>query len=180
MNTLLELLEQDCTQSPAQLAAQAGMTEAEARMNCAGGRGGRDPGIPGCDRLGPGQAGECHRPDRGEGDAQSLAGFDRIAERIYQYDEVESMYLMSGSFDLTVIISGRSLREVAQFVGERLAPLEGVTGTATHFILKKYKEKHLIFRPQEPQEGVYLCMNYETILNQKIQGIQPSGISEVF
>ena len=87
---------------------------------------------------------------------QSLAGFDRIAERIYQYDEVESMYLMSGSFDLTVIISGRSLREVAQFVGERLAPLEGVTGTATHFILKKYKEKHLIFRPQEPQEREYI------------------------
>ena len=81
---------------------------------------------------------------------------DRIAERIYQYDEVESMYLMSGSFDLTVIISGRSLREVAQFVGERLAPLEGVTGTATHFILKKYKEKHLIFRPQEPQEREYI------------------------
>ena len=87
---------------------------------------------------------------------QSLAGFDRIAERIYQYDEVESMYLMSGSFDLTVIISGRSLREVAQFVGERLAPLEGVTGTATHFILKKYKEKHLIVRPQEPQEREYI------------------------
>ena len=60
------------------------------------------------------------------------------------------------SFDLTVIISGRSLREVAQFVGERLAPLEGVTGTATHFILKKYKEKHLIFRPQEPQEREYI------------------------
>ena len=72
---------------------------------------------------------------------QSLAGFDRIAERIYQYDEVESMYLMSGSFDLTVIISGRSLREVAQFVGERLAPLEGVTGTATHFILKRSPRK---------------------------------------
>ena len=87
---------------------------------------------------------------------QSIDGFDRIAERIYQYDEVESMYLMSGSFDLTVIISGRSLREVAQFVGERLAPLEGVTGTATHFILKKYKEKHLIFRPQEPQEREYI------------------------
>ena len=84
-------------------------------------------------------------PQRGE-------GFDRIAERIYQYDEVESVYLMSGSFDLTVIISGRSLKEVALFVGEKLAPLEDVTGTATHFILKKYKEKHLIFERQELQE----------------------------
>ena len=79
-----------------------------------------------------------------------------IIDFSFIYDEVESMYLMSGSFDLTVIISGRSLREVAQFVGERLAPLEGVTGTATHFILKKYKEKHLIFRPQEPQEREYI------------------------
>ena len=87
---------------------------------------------------------------------QSIDGFDRIAERIYQYDEVESMYLMSGSFDLTVIISGRTLREVAQFVGERLAPLEGVTGTATHFILKKYKEKHLVFRRPEPQEREFV------------------------
>ena len=84
-------------------------------------------------------------PQRGE-------GFDRIAERIYQYDEVESVYLMSGSFDLTVIISGRTLKEVAHFVGEKLAPLEDVTGTATHFILKKYKEKHLIFEKQEVQE----------------------------
>ncbi len=87
---------------------------------------------------------------------QTISGFDRIAERIYQYDEVESMYLMSGSYDLTVIISGRTLREVAQFVGERLAPIEGVTGTATHFILKKYKEKHLVFRPQDPEEREYI------------------------
>lgn len=84
-------------------------------------------------------------PQRGE-------GFDRIAQRIYQYDEVESVYLMSGAFDFTVIISGRTLREVAQFVGEKLAPIEDVTGTATHFILKKYKEKHLIFPTQEVQE----------------------------
>ena len=83
-------------------------------------------------------------------------GFDRVAERIYQYEEVESCYLMSGDFDMTVIISGRTLKEVAQFVGERLAPLEDVTGTATHFILKKYKEKHLIFEKREEQEKEYI------------------------
>ena len=83
---------------------------------------------------------------------QRVDGFDRIAQRIYQYEEVESCYLMSGAFDMTVIISGRSLKEVAQFVGRKLAPIEGVTGTATHFILKKYKEKHLIFEKQEKQE----------------------------
>lgn len=78
-------------------------------------------------------------------------GFDRIAERIYQYEEVESVYLMSGAFDLTVIISGKSLKEVAQFVARRLSTIEGVTSTATHFILKKYKEKHCLFRKQEEQ-----------------------------
>ena len=83
-------------------------------------------------------------------------GFDRVAERIYQYDEVESVYLMSGAFDLTVIISGRTLKEVAQFVGERLSTLEDVTGTATHFILHKYKEKHLIFEKQEQQEKEWI------------------------
>ena len=87
---------------------------------------------------------------------QDLAGYDRIAQRIYQYDEVESVYLMSGNFDLTVIISGRTLKEVAMFVSERLAPLEGVTGTATHFILKKYKENHLVFQPGEPEEREFV------------------------
>ena len=77
----------------------------------------------------------------------------RENDRIREYDEVESLYLMSGgAYDMTVTISGRTLKEVAQFVGEKLAPIEGVTGTATHFILKKYKEKHLIFPVQEVQE----------------------------
>lgn len=87
---------------------------------------------------------------------QRNEGFDRVAERIYQYDEVESVYLMSGAFDLTVIISGRTLKEVAQFVGQRLAPLEGITATATHFILKKYKEKHLIFEKRVEQEREWI------------------------
>ncbi len=87
---------------------------------------------------------------------QRNEGFDRVAERIYQYDEVESVYLMSGSFDLTVIISGRTLKEVAQFVGQRLAPLEDVTATATHFILKKYKEKNLIFQKAKKQEREWI------------------------
>lgn len=84
-------------------------------------------------------------PQRGD-------GFDRIAERIYQYEEVESLYLMSGAFDLAVTITGRSLREVAEFVHARLAIIEGVTGTATHFILKKYKEKNHIFAKLPEQE----------------------------
>ena len=83
-------------------------------------------------------------------------GFDRVAERIYQYEEVESCYLMSGDFDMTVIISGRTLREVANFVTQKLSTIDAVQSTATHFILKKYKEKHLVFRPQEPEEREYI------------------------
>lgn len=84
-------------------------------------------------------------PQRGE-------GFDRIAERIYQYDEVESLYLMSGNFDLAVYITAKSMKDVASFVYARLAPLEGVTATATHFILKKYKEKGCVFNAAPEQE----------------------------
>ena len=69
---------------------------------------------------------------------------------------VGGLDLVSGAFDFTVIISGRTLREVASFVSDRLAPLEGVTSTATHFILKKYKEKHLIFEKQAPGEREFI------------------------
>ena len=67
-------------------------------------------------------------------------GFDDIAERIYQFDEVEAVYLMSGGFDLTVMLRGSSLKSVAEFVSGKLAPMESVLSTATHFVLKKYKE----------------------------------------
>ena len=70
-------------------------------------------------------------------------GFDKIAERIYQFNEVQSVYLMSGGFDLTVILEGRTMREVANFVSEKLAPMDAILSTATHFVLKKYKEHGL-------------------------------------
>lgn len=70
-------------------------------------------------------------------------GFDKVAERIYQFEEVESLYLMSGGFDLTVIIVGKSMKEVARFVSTKLAPMESIMSTATHFVLKKYKEHGL-------------------------------------
>lgn len=72
-------------------------------------------------------------PQRGQ-------GFDKIAERIYNYEEVTSLYLMSGGFDITVFIEGKTMKEVAQFVSSKLAPMEGVLSTSTHFVLKKYKE----------------------------------------
>lgn len=72
-------------------------------------------------------------------------GFDKVAERIYRYPQVKACYLMSGGFDLTVIIEGNSMKEVALFVAEKLAPLESVLSTSTHFVLKKYKDEGVIF-----------------------------------
>lgn len=67
-------------------------------------------------------------------------GFDAVAEKIYRYDEVESVYLMAGNFDLMVVIEGKSMKEVSRFVCEKLSTLEYVTSTATYYVLKKYKE----------------------------------------
>jgi len=71
-------------------------------------------------------------------------GFDKVAERIYKFEEVEAVYLMSGGFDLTVMIQGKSMKEVARFVSAKLSTLEYVNSTATYFVLKKYKEHGLI------------------------------------
>ena len=74
-------------------------------------------------------------------------GFDRVAERIYNFPEVESLYLMSGSYDLLVILEGKTMRDVALFVAQKLAPIQGVLSTATHFVLRKYKDKGVIYGP---------------------------------
>jgi DNA-binding Lrp family transcriptional regulator len=71
---------------------------------------------------------------------QKDVGFDKIAERIYSFPEVSSCYLISGTYDLLLILEGRDLHTVSRFVAEKLAPLENVKGTVTHFLLKKYKE----------------------------------------
>ena len=67
-------------------------------------------------------------------------GFDQIAENFYQYEQVKSVYLMSGAYDLALIIEGKNLTEVALFVAEKLSPMDTVISTATHFVLKKYKD----------------------------------------
>ena len=79
-------------------------------------------------------------------------GFDRIAEKIYNYPEVQSVYLMSGSYDLCLIIEGRTMKEVAYFVAQKLAPIESVLSTATHFVLRKYKDKGVIYGAPEVDE----------------------------
>ena len=80
-------------------------------------------------------------------------GFDRLASRIAKFEEVESCHLMSGAYDLMVIVKGRNLHAVASFVSERLSTIDGVLSTATHFLLRSYKEHgHLLFHEGENLE----------------------------
>ena len=81
-------------------------------------------------------------PQRGE-------GFDKVAERIYKYPQVKSLYLMSGAYDLAVTIEGKSMKEVSLFVAQKLAPMDSIISTATHFVLKKYKEEGIVFEDDE-------------------------------
>lgn len=153
MENLLRLLEGDCTLSKKQLAAMVGMSTERV-----------EEAIRDYEKnniiLGYKAVIDWDATERQDVTAlievkvepQRDDGFDRVAERIYQYEEVESCYLMSGDFDMTVIISGRSLQEVARFVSQKLSTIEEVKSTATHFILKKYKESHLIFKKEEKQE----------------------------
>ena len=85
-------------------------------------------------------------------------GFDKVAERIYQYPQVRACYLMSGGFDLTVIIEGSSMKSVALFVAEKLAPLDSVQSTSTHFVLKRYKDKGVIFEKQNEDDREALIL----------------------
>lgn len=84
-------------------------------------------------------------PQRGQ-------GFDPTAERIYNYPEVRSLYLISGSYDLMVILEGKTLKEVSGFVSDKLSTLDSVMSTATHFILKKYKDHGTMFAHQNKDE----------------------------
>ncbi|MCM8780975.1 MAG: Lrp/AsnC family transcriptional regulator [Candidatus Omnitrophica bacterium] len=85
---------------------------------------------------------------------QKDVGFDRIAERIYSFPEVVSCYLVSGTYDLLLIVEGRDLHTVSSFVAEKLAPLENVKGTTTHFLLKKYKEDGVVLKHKEENKRI--------------------------
>ena len=84
-------------------------------------------------------------PQRGE-------GFDKIAERIYQYEKVQTVWLMSGGFDIGLVIKGKGMKEVALFVAEKLAPMDCVVSTKTHFVLKTYKEMGVPFAKTKSDE----------------------------
>ena len=87
---------------------------------------------------------------------QRNQGFDRIAERIYNYPEVFAVYLISGGYDLLVTLDGKSLKEVSRFVSEKLSPIDSVISTATYFILKKYKDHGTIMVPKKESERMLM------------------------
>lgn len=146
MDKLLQILENDCRMSVSQIALMLGISEQETKEEIA--RLEKEKIILGYKALVDWEKTSREvvtafievkvAPQNGE-------GFDRVAEKIYKYEEVESVYLMSGGFDLAITIEGKTLKEVAMFVAEKLATIEAVTSTATHFVLKKYKDKKVIF-----------------------------------
>ncbi|MBB6048537.1 Lrp/AsnC family transcriptional regulator [Armatimonas rosea] len=143
---VLRILEKDARLSAAQLAAMTGKSEAEVAATVAAAE---KAGVIRSyrtridwEKAGAGRVyafiDVAAQPERG-------TGYDRIAERIYRYPEVHSVYLVSGSQDLRVVVEGKTMQEVANFVAEKLATIDGVRGTATHFLLKKYKDDGDIF-----------------------------------
>lgn len=83
-------------------------------------------------------------------------GFDAVASRIYRFEEVKSVYLMSGAYDLLVLVEAKTLKELASFVSEKLSTLEMVTGTATSFVLKRYKEAGVIFEGEKSDQRLVI------------------------
>ncbi len=153
MEQLLKLLRDNAALSPAQLAPMLNLPEAEVRARIKAYE--HDEVILGYhtilneEKLGVDMVRAVIEvkitPERG-------GGFDRLAERIARYDEVRSCHLMSGAYDLLVVVEGDSLKEVAMFVSEKLASIQGVLSTATHFMLKPYKEQGLLMKPERHEE----------------------------
>ncbi|MDR2615007.1 MAG: Lrp/AsnC family transcriptional regulator [Oscillospiraceae bacterium] len=159
MNEILRLLERDCRISPREIADITGGDETEVAAEITRLEHERAivkySALIDWDKAGVGGVTALIEvkisPQRGD-------GYERIAERIYQYDEVDSLYLMSGAFDLAVFISAPTMRHVSEFVFAHLAAIDGVTATATHFIMKKYKEKGCILdeRPEQEERGLFV------------------------
>lgn len=148
MKELLELLENDCRLTPEQIALMLGKETGDIKRE-----------IERCEKEGIilGYKGliDWDKTDRDYVSAlieikiapRGGSGFDRVAETICNYPEVQSVYLMSGGFDLAILLEGRTMKEVAFFVARKLAPIEDVTATATHFVLRKYKDKGVVYGP---------------------------------
>jgi DNA-binding Lrp family transcriptional regulator len=153
MDPLLKLLRDNSALAPAQLGKMLNLTEAEVGAKIKGYE--RDQVILGYrailneDKLGTDRVRAAIEvkitPERD-------GGFNRVAERIAKYDEVRSCFLMSGGYDLLVIVEGSNLHDVAMFVAEKLATIQGVLSTATHFMLKPYKDHGVLMKAERNEE----------------------------
>ena len=141
MNEIFKILEEDARKTPQQMATMTGIPVSKVKGAIKQAERDRTilkyKAIVNWDRLGEEQVVALVEvrlvPQRD-------VGFDAIAERIYRFPEARSVYLMSGTYDLAVLVAGKTMHEVASFVTQKLAPLDGVQGTVTHFLLKRYKE----------------------------------------
>jgi DNA-binding Lrp family transcriptional regulator len=153
MEQILQMLEKDCRITPEQLAQKCGRDVEDIKATI---RKLENDGVI----LGYKALIDWDKTDREYVSAvielkitpQRDRGFDKIAEKLINYPEVQSVHLMSGGFDLMLIIEGKTMKEVAFFVSFKLAPIEGVVSTATHFVLKKYKDKGVIYRGELKDE----------------------------
>ena len=161
MERLLEFLRDDATLTPAQLAAMLGRSEEEVVKAIRQYE--KDGVIKGYHTLI-----NWERTDTPHALAlielrvtpQKDTGFDEIAGRIMNFPEVESVYLMSGGYDLAVNVRGKTMSDIAMFVAKRLAPIDGVLSTATHFVLTKYKDGGVVFNSdyeELDERGSNLC-----------------------
>ncbi|MBC8512130.1 MAG: Lrp/AsnC family transcriptional regulator [Dehalococcoidia bacterium] len=141
MKQIFEALEKDARLTPEQISAMTGIPAAEVKKTIK--KAERDRAILKYKTI-------INWAKLGEEEVWALVevkvvpqrgvGFDAIAERIYRFPQARSVYLASGAYDLAILVAGKTMQEIAVFVSEKLAPLETVQGTVTHFILKKYKE----------------------------------------
>ena len=155
MNEIFKILEEDARKTPQQIATMTGIPLSRVKEAIKQAERNRTilkyKAVVNWDKLGEGQVWALIEvrlvPQRD-------VGFDAIAERIYRFPEARSVYLMSGTYDLAVLIAGKTMQEIASFVAQKLAPLDGVQGTVTHFLLKRYKEDGEIMEGEERPKRV--------------------------
>ncbi len=155
MNEIFRILEEDARKTPQQIATMTGTPLSKVKKAIKQAEGDRTilkyKAIVNWDKLGEGQVWALVEVRVAP---QRDVGFDAIAERIYRFPEARSVYLMSGTYDLAVLVAGKTMQEVASFVTQKLAPIEGVQGTVTHFLLKRYKEDGEVLEGKERTKRV--------------------------
>ncbi len=157
MNEILRILEEDARKTPQQIATMTGIPLSKVKETIKQAERDRTilryKAMVNWDKLGDEQVTALVEVRL---EPQRDVGFDAIAERIYRFPEARSVYLLSGTYDLAVFVTGKTMQEVASFVTQKLAPLDGVRGTATHFLLKRYKEDGEILEGEERPKRVPL------------------------